>query len=194
MLGGLEAVEPERLEHADQDDHAGDDRRRAVGMQALTRRRSSRSRAARRASSSLSVDELDAVAVDAARVVGIERLVDRGARGRGAGDRDRARRAAPTASGTERSISAATSAASASSSRSARRVVGEVALALADDAGLHRDAELDRRARRRRSARSSRRRRRSRASARGRRVAVARRAEERQPRLLGPGMARASRP
>src|SRR5436190_18855839 len=84
-LDGAEAEEQHRLE---QDRGAGDDRRRAVRVQAgdlLALRERERGELAEHA-----LDRFDeqAVAVDSVGVVWIEVLIDRGERGRGAGDRD----------------------------------------------------------------------------------------------------------
>ncbi len=89
MLRRREAVEAERVERLDQDHHAGDDRRRPVGMQTDhlatlgigQAREPGKQQAARR--------ERDDVAVHLDGVVGVERLVDRGQGGGRPGDRDR---------------------------------------------------------------------------------------------------------
>ncbi len=107
------------------------------------------------------------VAVDPRRVVGLEPDLDRGQRGRACRRRrSPASALAPGWSATAASIRPRTSAASASSSTAVGRVGGDVALGVADDAGLQRGVEGDLGRRCRRSARSSRRRCRRPASAR----------------------------
>ena len=125
----VEPEEPHRL--ASRITHAGDDRRRAVGVQARAPPAlGSSGIAASRASSISQVGRAQHVAVDARGVVGLELEVDRGAGGRRCRRRRcRARRAARVAGGTARSSIARTSAASACSSCGGRRVGGEVALA-----------------------------------------------------------------
>ena len=179
---------PKAVEHAPQDHDAGDDRRRPVGVQsgdlaALVERQRREPVAQRRERRAR-----QHVALDPRGVVGLEREVDRRARGRGAGDGDRRPALARTSAGTAASMPRATSAASASSSRGRRRVVVQMALACG---GRRRPASRrgsPARARRRRRARSSRRRCRSRAAGRRRprgRAAVAPR--ERERRLLVAG-------
>ena len=88
--------------------------------------------------------EREQVAVDPLGVVGIELLLDRRQRGGGSGHRDplaRAGRSPPSASSAK--IRSRTSSASASSSPAAGGSLCQVALGVADDAGLKRGVEDD---------------------------------------------------
>ena len=91
-LADLEALEPERGERLQQQHAARDDRRRAIGMESrhgaplVVRHRGEAGQDLRRRRAR------DDVAVDARGVVRLELQLDRGDRGRGAGDRDHARR------------------------------------------------------------------------------------------------------
>ena len=138
-------VEAERAQGLAQHRHAGDDRGRAVGVQArdlaalVVRHRRERGRAARS-----SVARVTRVAVDPVGVVGLELEVHRRGRRRRAGDGDRGVDALRLSAGTPSvDRAASTSSTSASSSSCVRRVGVEVALGLADDAGLQRDVEVD---------------------------------------------------
>ena len=136
--------EAEGAHRLDQDHHAGDDRRRAVGVQAGDRAALlERSSPARRREDRSQRATLEHVAVDPRGVVGLERLVDRGAAEVGrAGDRDR-RAAGRRASRRERAptMPARTSARERVQLVGRRRVVVQVALGLAHDAGLGGDVE-----------------------------------------------------
>ena len=181
-------------------DHAGDDRRargRDAGPAPRGARRSGS--AARRASSALELRDASATwPWTFAGVVRLELEVDRRGRRRRArhGDRAASTRSRTSAGTDSRDDRARPRAASASSSSGVRRVVVQVALGLADDAGLHRDEERRPRRRGRRRARSSRRRcrrRRSRRRRRRGRARSSRRGTSAAP-PPRPGSSRASRP
>ena len=88
MLGDLDLGEIEGPHRLDQQDHAGDDRGRAVGVQAgdvaaLGERHGGQAR-----EQHLGLRAQEPEAVDAGGVVGVELLEDRRAGGGGAGDGD----------------------------------------------------------------------------------------------------------
>ena len=144
VLGDLDLVEPEGAHRLDQDHDAGDDRRRPVRVQA---------------------DDLGPLGERRRREPREQPLDRRAARGRGRGPARGRRGRAPSStaasevgvpataipfvarasgrSATAASIRERTSAASASSSRGRRGVGGDVALGVADDAGLERGVEVD---------------------------------------------------
>ena len=107
MLGDLDPLEAEGAHRLDQDHDAGDDRRRPVGVQA-----GDLDALGERGRGELREHPLDRrqgedVAVDPLGVVGLEAQLDRGQRGRRAGDGDpRARPRAPVADARPRSARA----------------------------------------------------------------------------------------
>ena len=91
MLGDLDLVELERAQRLAEQDHPGDDRRRAVGMQADDRAPARFVHVGQAREQQFDRRQLEPVAVHARGVVGVELLGDRGGRGGGAGDGDAAR-------------------------------------------------------------------------------------------------------
>ena len=95
MLGDLDPLEAEGAHRLDQDHDAGDDRRRAVGVQAGDLARSASGAEASCESRRWIVGRERTWPVDARGVVGLEAQLDRGQRGGGAGDGDAGRRPGP---------------------------------------------------------------------------------------------------
>ena len=91
MLGDLDAVELECTERLGEQDHPGDDRGRAVGMQADERAALRFVHVGQAREQQLDGGEQQGIALDARGVVGVELLVDRGGGSGGAGDGDAAR-------------------------------------------------------------------------------------------------------
>ena len=90
MLGDLDLLELERAHGLPEQDHAGDDRGRAVGVQADDRAALGFVHVGQAREQQFDGGEQQRVAVHARGVVGVELLVDRGGRGGGAGDGDAA--------------------------------------------------------------------------------------------------------
>ncbi len=121
---------------------AGDDRRRAVGVEPAHLPALGERQRGEAVEDPPALRGADHVPLDLVRVVGLELLGDRGHRGRGSRHRDRVLdTAAALLGGTPRPRIARTSRASSSSSVAARRIGVQVALGLANDAGLVGDVE-----------------------------------------------------
>ncbi len=88
MLGDRDLLEAEGAHRLDQDHDAGDDRRRAVGVQAGDLDPLGQRRRGELGEQVLDRGEGEDVAVDPLGVVGLEPQLDRGQRGRRAGDGD----------------------------------------------------------------------------------------------------------
>ena len=131
---------------------------RGPGCSPGTRSRSASGSEERRQSMRWTRLQPQAVAMDPIGVVGLELLVDRGQRGRRAGDGDRVRPAAIGLGGDRALDQVADVGGEVLELVRVRRVGAQVALGLADRARLERGVEVDLARRSRRSARSSRRR------------------------------------
>ena len=141
MLGDLDLLEPERAHGLLEQDHAGDDRGRAVGVEADDLPALLFVHVGKPREQQFDGAQLEHIAVYAGGVVGVELLVDRGGGRRGAGDGDAVvdRRALLSGEPGEQRVGGVLG--ERLQLLGTRRIRVDVALAHAHDAGVQRHVE-----------------------------------------------------